>query len=358
MGTVPKEKSKFDLFGEICFTLSVSNIILSTYILAKTPWHYWLFHSLKNSIYITSTYIRNIKRNWTWFLADFCYVVNYMTFFYFALCVAKANLPALAFLKPHLDPLGPTLFRMAYTWSTGVLATSVGAFTNSMVFHSPAHMSILAVHIGPPLVVYTFRWYNNELQGAYPDTFHISPEAPATFHDLVWLPLLGYFILWTVPYSLTVFVFLKEHIEGGAMVTMFSYYEKVLFGNKGIFPAIRSKEHRQALYMLTHGTICSLTFLIAFVCWHSFWLNTAWLLALIHLSIWNGATYYFKVCMNPDRLGGLRNATKVFHEIRSRTESEEQARNILEWKESRLGKSPVSSPTSSPTKVVEDSKIR
>ena len=60
------------------------------------------------------------------------------------------------FLKNILDPWGPMLFKCAWAWSNGVLAGAIAMFQNSMVFHSPKHMSILAVHIGPVRLIALF----------------------------------------------------------------------------------------------------------------------------------------------------------------------------------------------------------
>lgn len=292
----PKPVTKW---GEFSFVASVSNIIFSTWLMSVAPWNYWIYHVFKNIIYILMKYSANKKKKWQYFLIDFCYTVNYWSFLYFVVCVLKARFPLFAPLH-FLDSLGPMLFRIAFSWSTGVLATSIAVFSNAMVFHSPEHMSILAVHIGPPLAVWGMRWYSTELQQAWPDTFHtgcLAQNCEASAMDLIYLPMLAYFVMWTVPYSLLLFVWHEKRIKEDNYVTMFSYYEKSIFPSSW-----RNERLKQFIYMGIHGTLCSASFVYARYLWSNFWLHTLYLLVLLHVSIYNGATYYFRVCMNPEKL--------------------------------------------------------
>jgi len=134
----------------------VSNIILIVHIVSTQPWNYWMFHCIKNFLYVAFKYFDTVTIKWQWFLADFCYCVNYLSWLYFLTCYVKAHIPAFFWLRELLNPLGPMLFKVAFTWSNGVLAAAAALFNNFMVFHIPKHMSILAVHIGPPIV--TWAW--------------------------------------------------------------------------------------------------------------------------------------------------------------------------------------------------------
>jgi hypothetical protein len=82
---------------------------------------------------------------------DFCYLANYLSVVYFILCFLKVN------VITQLDPFGPTIFRVLFSWVNGPLVLSIAAFRNSLVFHSADHMTILAVHVGPALAVYGMR---------------------------------------------------------------------------------------------------------------------------------------------------------------------------------------------------------
>ena len=148
------------------------------------------------------------------------------------ICLVKATYRDLFASLCVLNDLGPTIFRMFFTFSTGPLAISIALFRNSLVFHSFDHMCILAVHIGPPLTLYGMRWYAEDLEKSWPDTFHIncsSSSCPATTTDLLWTPFGAYLVFWWIPYSLLLFVFLSDYIKKEGHVTMYSYYEATLF---------------------------------------------------------------------------------------------------------------------------------
>jgi hypothetical protein len=84
---------------------------------------------------------------WQWWLADFCYIVNYLSWLYFLLCFCQANIEPLHFLKECTDHLGPMLFRVAFVWSNGILAAAISLFSNMLIIHSPAALSSLAIHM-------------------------------------------------------------------------------------------------------------------------------------------------------------------------------------------------------------------
>ena len=144
-----------------------------------------------------------------WYLTEFCYLVNSCTFLFVWLCLLKKFVPQLAFLKPLLDPHGSFFFRIAFAWSLGPVALSIAAFRNSLIFHSlgmipfwegfffllwfpdllalpvflkvfyplyvlyrnsvficihkPDHMGSVAIHLGPPLLCYSMRFYHAEV---------------------------------------------------------------------------------------------------------------------------------------------------------------------------------------------------
>ena len=242
------------------------------------------------------------------FLCDFCYITNYFTFAYFLVCILKVKYPTIFSIFLSIDGpnrvFGPIIFRVLFGWSTGVLAAAVALFRNSLVFHSFDHMCILAVHIGPPLVLYGMRWYSIELEKQWPDTFHFACGGPrneceGTFGAIVGYSTIAYILLWSIPYSLLMFCYLGKEVTKNGWVTMYSYYEDSLFPpgwdkNSPFSPTINEKI-KPLLYMLLHGTLSFISFLVAYLCWQYFWLHTVYLLSMLSVSIYNGATYYFIV---------------------------------------------------------------
>ncbi len=77
---------------------------------------------------------------------------------------------------------------------------------------------------------------------------------------------------------------------------MFSYYRKQLFGEGG------NEHFHQLIYMTAHAILSFLSFIIAYYCWFNFYFHTLYLIIVLHVAIWNGARFYFKVAMNKDRI--------------------------------------------------------
>lgn len=235
--------------AERTFFFGVLNVLFSVWIVSVQPWNYFLYHTAKNIAYLALRYVTFKKRKLQWFLSEFCYVVNYLTFLYVFVCLAKAYIPALHFLKPLLDPLGPALFRVGFAWSFGPVAVSVAFFRNALVFHSFDHMTILAVHIGPPLVCYGLRFYHAQLEAQWPDVFHLgldideSPSWEATLQGLLINPVLGYAV-WLGLYALVHFVFMADTFKSTGMVTMVSDLPQLTALPEGKRPLVYCAAHR------------------------------------------------------------------------------------------------------------------
>lgn len=312
-----KDDSKISQYA---FCIGVCNLVFSTWLMSVYPWNYFIWHSIKNIFLLYFRYITWKKKKWSLFLFDFCYIVNYTSFIYFTICIVKAQLVVLLLSSSFKMNLsisnnyyyGPILFRIFFSWSTGVLAMAIAMFRNSLVFHSFDHMCILAIHIGPPLVTYGFRWYIKQLEYDWPNTFHIDCNNSSSSIDdinsytckgdwiqLIILPFIAYIIVWSIPYSILMFIYLDRNIKSEGWVTMYSFYESSLFPSgwdrSSPLPSTINDRLKPFLYMSLHALLCLLSFVLSYFMWHSFWLHTLYLLTLLLISIFNGATYYFKV---------------------------------------------------------------
>lgn len=308
--------------GPIAFCIGVSNLVLTTWILARFPHCYWIYYCIKNLALLIARYFVFKKRKEVWYMLEFCYLTNYLSIFYFVICVAKRHIPALAFLR-EFDYLGYYLFRVAFTWVNGPLAMSIAKFNNAIVFHSVMHIGITAVHIGPALALWGLRWFNDDLEAFFPDTFHINVNQTAAtetwqelFKTLLINPIILYIFLWAIPFYLADFVIFREKIHKSQEHIMFEdVFEKEIdklltsFGgwlhkNIGlpfldhiyeIFTVRGKKYSHPFVYMCMHFIASSFTFTFSQVFWRSFWLHTLYLVVLIHIAIFNGATWYFKI---------------------------------------------------------------
>ena len=305
------EKVKHD---ENCFTIGVFNLMFCTYLIAASPWNYWIWHSIKMVFLLMYRRYKFAKVKYQYFLLDFCYTVNYWSILYYAICALKNQVGTLSTLNDIFNPWGGAIFRVLFTWCVGPLALSVAFFRNSLVFHSSDQIIILATHLSPNLAIYGMRWWAKELENQYPNTFHIECETSissvlssfrsvkifdagqnceATFYSLFWVPLLSYVVLWTIPYALFFFILGRKLIEEGGYHTMYSTMKDTPLMKR--YLTLGGEPWRPVMYMVIHGVLCAASFLIAPFIWNSFLLHTSYLLILLFVAVRNAGTYYFEI---------------------------------------------------------------
>lgn len=280
--------------GELAFMVGVFNLTLSAWIIGSCPHYYWIWYGLKNAWLLNHRFYnyKSIKRHY--FMFDFCYVANYLSFLYFLVCVAKNYIPLFFPLHGYLDSFGGVVFRILYVWSQGPIAAAIVATHNSMVFHSSDQMTSLAIHTGPMFYTYTMRWYANDLEAAWPNLFHMDliRAGEQTTSDLFIPAVLAYFLLWIIPYYIFIFVLREQHIKDEGYETVYSYYSSRGFSK---FAGNVRPSLQPIVYLTIHALVCMTMFLWSQIQWHYFWVNTLYLLFLLTVAVWNGATWYFKV---------------------------------------------------------------
>jgi Protein of unknown function (DUF2838) len=305
------EKVRHD---ENCFTVGVFNLMFCTFLIAASPWNYWIWHSIKMLTLLMYRRYKFAKVKYQYFLLDFCYTANYWSILYYALCALRSQIVTFSALNTFFNSWGGTIFRVLFTWCVGPLALSVAFFRNSLVFHSSDQIIILATHLSPNLAIYGMRWWAKELENQYPNTFHIECETSigsifssfpsvrmfdagenceATFFSLFWVPLFAYVVLWTIPYALFFFLLGRKLIEEGGYHTMYSTMKDTPLMKR--FLTLGGEPWRPVIYMLIHGVLCGASFLIAPFVWKSFLLHTSYLLILLFIAVRNAGTYYFEI---------------------------------------------------------------
>ena len=50
------------------------------------------------------------------------------------------------------------------------------------------------------------------------------------------------------------------------------------------------------MYMSLHIFLTTATFIVAKIFWNFYYAHTAFLVCILTMSAWNGASYYFEVC--------------------------------------------------------------
>jgi len=270
--------------------LGLINVIFTVHILSTQPHNYFVVHFVKNILYLVARYFSFKKKHWLWYLSEFCYLTNYLTFLYIAVCIGKHYLPFMAPLKPYLDPLGPLLFKLGFVWSLGPLAWSVSFFRNALVLHSLDHLGILAIHVGPPLLCWGMRFHAAELQKQWPDTFHLGDvDAPLSLKDSVYelflVPCAAYLVLWLLPYAFFQFVVFSDSIREKGERTMTRDLPQL---------AGLPEKQRPWVYCTSHAGLSFLSFAFSQLWWRSYYACTLFLIFQIGCSLWAGSTFQFE----------------------------------------------------------------
>jgi len=285
------------LADEISYVFGVSNFAFSAYIMGKAPHLYWIYHSLKNSFLLVDRLIKYTKKHQQLYLLEFCYICNYITFLYTFLCLLRSSFPGLAPYFSTISMYEERLFQVLFSWSVGVLLAAIVCFRNSIVFHSSDHTTILATHISPNLAIYGMKWYFADLNHTFPSMFRIGCDAntcgSATLFDLIVVPAICYLLFWSLPYSFYMFFYGRKMIEEQKLIHMYSFTE-----TSPTWKSWKEKyfhEYAPFVYMSIHFTVCTLSYILAYFSWHSFWFHSLYLVLVLEVAIWNGSTYYFEV---------------------------------------------------------------
>lgn len=295
--TIAKSNTNTRLADEITYVFGVSNMVFSAFIIGKAPHLYWIWHAIKNTVLLLDRLYKYTKKHEQLYLLEFCYICNYITFLYTFFCLLRFHFPGLTSYLSVFSIYEARLFQVLFAWSVGVLASAIVLFRNSIVFHSADHTTILAVHISPNLALYGMKWYFNDLNTAFPSLFRIGCGATtcdsATLFDLIVVPAVCYLIFWSLPYSFYMFIYGRKMIEEQKLIHMYSFME-----TSSLWKSWEEKYfhgYARFAYMSIHFIMCTLSYILSYFAWHSYWFHTIFLILIMEVALWNGATYYFEV---------------------------------------------------------------
>jgi hypothetical protein len=130
------------LVDKLTFMFGVLILMMTCFLMGKYPndqfyvWHTTLVSALV--IYRIKMYY---ELKYHYYLFDFCYFANVLITLF------------------HLKyPENEALLYINFMYSTGPLALAIGAFRNSLVFHSVDMLTSLAIHAIPMISAWNFRW--------------------------------------------------------------------------------------------------------------------------------------------------------------------------------------------------------
>ena len=135
------------------YTMGTLMIIGFTFLLGRYPHdHLYTFVTFILPALILIRFMYYCLKGWHWFLADFCYFVNYAMLFF----LIKESKSQFWFLT-------------CYVFANGPLGFAMVAFRNSLVYHEIDKLTSLSIHAIPMVIMTHVRWYTIPAQEHLPE---------------------------------------------------------------------------------------------------------------------------------------------------------------------------------------------
>ncbi|PWN41430.1 hypothetical protein IE81DRAFT_324570 [Ceraceosorus guamensis] len=303
-----KDAKTVRLRDKVCFVIGVMNLVATSLIWAQAPEWIPLFYSAQLLYFLPLRVYTYTKRKWHYFLFDFCYY---------------ANLLNLAFL--WIFPHSRWLWTVCYCAAHGPLAFSIATWRNSAVFHSLEKMCSLFIHIYPPLVFMTIRHHipKGIAERMYPALVGLDnlDFVPVFFANLLC------YLVWQFLYYEFIIIGKKEKVRSGERINSYS----TLATGKGAIANLLGKAsegQRETAFMLlqcVYTIVCTLPAPLIF--YKSARWSSIFLLTLLVLSLWNGASYLVEVT--------FRRFEKELEKLRLEVQQAQEYALALDSEESR-----------------------
>ncbi|ORZ27774.1 hypothetical protein BCR41DRAFT_299477 [Lobosporangium transversale] len=271
-----KKASVVRFMDKIAFTLGMFECCCTPWLLAVYPEWIPFVHTFQSVILVVARYILYKRKSWHFFLLDMCYFVNTVVILYL-----------------YVFPQSQVLFGAVWLLSHGPLAFAIVTWRNSLVLHSLDKVTSVYIHMSPPITLYTIRWL-------YPDSDN--SRFPA-LKGMDVLPTssslksaIAIYLMWQVAYYIFVVIWKREKIQAGKRVTSYTWLLNDPKG--GMISKVAhtfGEKHSILTFMGMQLIYTFVTCLFALLLYRNFKLNTAFLVGLFIVSVWNGASYYMEV---------------------------------------------------------------
>lgn len=131
------------LKDKLSFIFGVCLLVTTVFLLGNRShdWYY-IWHVLMVNSLVLYRFPMYYRLNWHYYMFDFCYFANAIFSFYL-----------------WYQPKSRRLYHISFMFSTGPLALAIGAFRNSLVFHSVDHLTSLTIHALPLVSAWNLRWF-------------------------------------------------------------------------------------------------------------------------------------------------------------------------------------------------------
>jgi hypothetical protein len=208
-------------------------------------------------------------------MLDFCYYCQILLLFYM-----------------YWHYRNPIFFQFVFCLCNGPLAGAIVMWKNSLVFHDIDKMISLFIHIYPPIVTYTIRWWHT-------DSFVVCQDeaCSVSWTASFWMPLLLY-SFWQALYIIkTELVDRKKLQSDSSIMTSLRWFVREDKPHP-VYKALLKKGIRISplfLLVVIQFTYTMLTLVPMHWAYQNFYVHSAFLMFVFCACAWYGATFYFEV---------------------------------------------------------------
>jgi hypothetical protein len=202
-------------FKEFNFACGVLNSLLVTYVFAAYPQHFWLLYMIEGLYLLPRNLIERIRAkplNRVFSYLDYCWMMN---------IVALLSLICLVFHTVIHLPISDAVRKQLFVFTIGtacgpLMGAAIVLPFVALLFHNIDTMTGLFIHIFPPMVAFTLRWYPEQVHEAWPNVFKLdylsdvhyflNSSRLMTFDTVSASAIAGYFA-WLIPYTIWMILF-------------------------------------------------------------------------------------------------------------------------------------------------------
>jgi len=257
------------------FTLGIVALCITEYILLKQPQWMSLWYTFLLFPLMIARYISYSQAKYQYFMLDFCYFVQVV-------------LLVQLYIKPS-----PELFQILFTLSNGPLCVAIVMWRNSLVFHDLDKTTSVFIHMFPPLVTFSLRWYppGNDFS-----LVCLEPDCRASLYYTFGVSFVAY-CLWQALYLIQTEVIDKEKLAKDKQI-MTSVRWMTEYKPHPVYKWMVKNGYRYgptSALVLTQGIYTFITLLPIIPVFQYYELHAVYLCLIFLVCIWNGANYYFEI---------------------------------------------------------------
>jgi hypothetical protein len=270
-----KDTPMVKLKDKIAFVVGIFLVMATEAVLLTRPEWMPKFYMIVLLPLLVTRFFMYHKQKFHYFMLDFCYFCQLVTF-----------------TSLFLFPENLTLFKIMFALNNGPLAIAVIAWKNSLVFHDIDKITSLYIHIAPPLVTFCARWYP-ATKSLFADPY----MAPAMTWKETYIAPVIFYMFWQICYILKTEVIDRKKLSADSDIMTSSRWLSRAKPH-GIYLWLKKKGINLPIFVMLAGVQFFYTHLTLFpipIFWNHFWIHAAYLMIVFISAAWTGATYYFEV---------------------------------------------------------------